>query len=183
MTRVHLVVMAAAIGPVPAPPAASAAPCKAAPGSWTAGSVNLCRGNLVYLDYVDDDYGADTGATDTTSRSAGLAPTAGDESYPDGKDATADLIRLTLKVSGDKLEVTGLLNALYTPDSTVLAVAIDSDGNQATGGGKWGALDVSSKGWDRIAYFGHGDPATNTITGTMPLPPGTHWRLQAATAI
>src|SRR3954453_19125569 len=107
----------------------------ATPTSWVAGSTSLCQGAIVYGDYVDDDYGADTGATNTTDRTAGLAPTAGDESYPDGKDAPADLVRLTLRVPGDRLEVTGLLNALFVPDSTVLAVAIDSDADQATGGG------------------------------------------------
>ena len=30
-------------------------------GSWTAGTVDLCAGVLVYRDYVYDDYGADTG--------------------------------------------------------------------------------------------------------------------------
>lgn len=150
--------------------------------SWTAGVVDLCGGTLVYRDYVDDDYGADTGDR-TTSHTANLAPTAGDQSYPAGDEATADLIRLTLTVEGGQLKVSGLLNALYKPDQTVLAVAIDSDGNPLTGGGKWGDLDVSSKGWDKIAYFSQGDPATNTITGTMPLPPGEKWRVQAATAI
>src|SRR3954452_20855726 len=101
MTRVHLAVVAAAIGAVLAPSAASAARCKGAPGSWTAGSVNLCRGNLVYLDYVDDESGAETGPTNPTSRSPGLAPSAGDQEYPvSGQDATADIVRLTLSVKG-----------------------------------------------------------------------------------
>src|SRR3954463_6396655 len=134
-------------------PATARADSCAEPSSWVAGSTSLCQGALVYSDYVHDDYGADTGASNTTSRTAGLAPTAGDESYPDGKDATADLVRLTLRVRGDRLEVTGLLNALFVPDSTVLAVAIDSDADQATGGGTWGALNVSSKGFDTIAFF------------------------------
>src|SRR3954469_1414966 len=63
-----------------------------------------------------------------------------------------------------------------------MAVAIDSDAHAVTGGGKWGDLGVSAKGWDNIAYFKTGDPATNTIDGTMPLPPGDKWRVQAATA-
>lgn len=161
---------------------ATAATDCTAPASWVAGSTDLCAGTLVYGDYVDDDYGADTGQR-TTSHTADLAPTAGDQGYPQGDEATADLIRLTLKVEGDKLHVTGLLNALYKPDSTVLAVAIDSDNNKLTGGGKWGALDVASTGWDKIVYFDTGDPKTNTIDGTMPLPPGDHWRVQAVTAI
>ena len=165
-----------------APATAAAQPSCLAPDSWVAGSTDLCQGTIVYGDYVDDDFGADTGQRNT-SRTADLAPAAGDQTYPGGEDATADLIRLTLHVNGNQLEVTGLLNALYQPDSTVLAVAIDTDSNKLTGGGKWGELGVSSAGWDKIAYFGHGDAATNTISGTMPLPPGTHWRVQAVTAI
>src|SRR3954452_11896061 len=164
-------------------PATARADSCAEPSSWVAGSTSLCRGALVYSDYVHDDYGADTGATNTTSRTAGLAPTAGDEAYPDGKDATADIVRLTLRVDGDRLQVTALMNALFVPDSTVVAMAIDSDDNALTGGGKWGALNVSSKGWDRIVYLDRGDPATNTISGSMPLPPGGRWRVQAAAAI
>jgi dienelactone hydrolase len=165
-----------------APASAAAAGSCTQRRSWVGGSTDLCGGTIVYSDYVDDDYGADTGQR-TTSHTASLAPTAGDQGYATGQEATADLIRLTLRVEGDKLRVTGLLNALYKPDSTVLAVAIDSDGNKLTGGGKWGALDVLSTGWDRIAYFSSGNPASNTITGTMPLPPGAKWRVQAVTAI
>lgn len=181
MLRCALPLAAAALLCLAPVTAGAATPGCMAPHSWVGGSVDLCDGALVYNDYVDDDYGADTGMR-TTSHTASLAPTAGDQSYPAGQEATADLIRLTLRIDGDKLHVTGLLNALYKPDSTILAVAIDSDNNQATGGGKWGPLDVSSRGWDQIAYFKTGDPATNTIDGTMPLPPGTKWRVQAAVA-
>ena len=181
MLRLTCLAVLVALLAVAAPAHAAAGACLA-PHSWVAGSTDLCNGTLVYSDYVDDDYGADTGQR-TTSHTASLAPTAGDQGYPQGDEATADLIRLTLRVEGDKLRVTGLLNALYKPDSTVLAVAIDSDNNKLTGGGKWGALDVSSLGWDKIGFFSSGDPATNTITGTMPLPPGDHWRVQAVTAI
>ena len=152
------------------------------PHSWTAGTTDICKGTLVYGDYVDDDYGADDGSR-TTSHTADLAPTAGDQSYPTGQEATADLIRLTLSVDGNTLKVHALLNALYKPDQTTLAVAIDSDGNKLTGGGKWGPLGVLSTGWDQLKLFDTGDPKTNTIDGTMPLPPGDHWRVQAVTAI
>jgi dienelactone hydrolase len=164
-----------------AAPASAADDCLA-PHSWVAGATSFCRGALVYGDYVDDDYGADTGSH-TTSHTATLSPTAGDQSYPAGDEATADLIRLTLRIEGDTLHVTGLYNALYKPDSTTLAVAIDSDGNKLTGGGKWGPLDVTSAGWDQMKLFDSGDPGSNTIDGTMPLPPGDHWRVQAVSAI
>ena len=180
MRPVRAVVLTALLALGTAAPAA--ADTCAEPHSWVAGSVDLCDGTLVYGDYVDDDYGADTGQR-TTSHTASLAPTAGDQGYPEGEEATADLVRLTLRVEGDRLRVTGLMNALYKPDSTVLAVAIDTDGDELTGGGKWGDLDVSSRGWDRFAAFDRGDPATNAVEGTMPLPPGDRWRVQAVTAI
>jgi predicted esterase len=181
-SRFRLLLVASLAAGVCAAPASAATDASClAPHSWVAGSTGLCNGALVYNDYVDDDYGADTGQR-TTSHTASLAPTAGDQSYAAGQEATADLVRLTLRVEGDQLHVTGLLNALYKPDTTTLAVAIDSDDNQLTGGGKWGSLDVASRGWDKIAFFTSGNPQTNTIEGTMPLPPGTRWRVQAATA-
>jgi dienelactone hydrolase len=146
------------------------------------GSVDLCRGTLIYSDYVDDDYGADTGDTNTTSRTSGLAPTAGDQSYPAGQDATADLVRLTLRVRRGRLLVSGLLNALFKPRQTTLAVAINTDG-KPTGGGKWRNLDVSSRGWDKLYLFTRGNTRTNTISGSVRLPRGKTWRVQAATAI
>src|SRR3954451_15096526 len=170
MTRVHLVVVAAAIGAVLAPSAASAAPCKAAPRSWTGGFVNLCRGNLVYLDYVDDDYGADTGGTNTTSGRAGRAPSAGEQEYPgSGQDATADIVRLTLSVKGRRLRVSGLMDALFSKGQTTLALAIDTDGKSSHGGGKWKTLDASSKGWDKLYLFKRGNTKTTTMTGNVRL--------------
>ena len=165
-------------------PAADAAPKCMKPYSWVAGTTSLCRGAVVYGDFVGDDYGADTGDTWPSSQRIGsLSPGAGDQSYPEGAEATADLIRLTLKIKGDRLRVSGLLHALYEPNQTVLAVAIDTDNDEKTGGGEWGELGVSSAGWDRIEYFQHGNVKTNTIRGSIPLPEGRRWRIQAAVAI
>jgi poly(3-hydroxybutyrate) depolymerase len=153
------------------------------PYSWVAGATNLCRGAIVYGDFVGDDYGADTGESWPSSQRIGsLSPGAGDQDYAEGQEATADLIRLTLKRKGDRLRVRGLMHALYEPDSTVLAVAIDTDDNQETGGGEWGELGVTSTGWDEIAYFDRGNTRTNVIRGSMPLPDGRKWRVQAAVA-
>ncbi|MEL0028871.1 MAG: hypothetical protein VW625_09470, partial [Perlucidibaca sp.] len=78
--------------------------------SWVAGTTELCRGALVYRDYLYDDYGADTGlispdpALLNLGNRAGhlgspiantpslLAPTAGDKRYPAGLENTADLV-------------------------------------------------------------------------------------------
>jgi pimeloyl-ACP methyl ester carboxylesterase len=154
------------------------------PYSWVAGTTSLCHGAIVHGDFVGDDYGADTGDTWPASQRIGsLSPGAGDQSYPEGAEATADLIRLTLKIKGDRLRVSGLLHALYESNQTVLAVAIDTDNDEKTGGGDWGELGISSKGWDRIEYFQRGNVKTNTIRGSIPLPEGRRWRIQAAVAI
>jgi hypothetical protein len=183
----HLAAFAALglAGAVAAPAAAATAEECAHPYSWVAGTTDLCAGTLAYHDYVYDDGGADTlGAAGpvAVATSSQLAPLSGDERYATDV-SSADLVDLTLKPQGSQLLVSAHLNALRDPRSTVLAVAIDSDNNPATGGGQWGSLDVRSAGWDRIAFFDTGDPATNRISGTMPLPPGTAWRVQAATAI
>ena len=182
MIRVALAV--ALLGTLAAAPAAEAAPRCMKPYSWVAGATSLCKGAIVHGDFVGDDYGADTGETWPESQRIGsLSPGAGDQDYPAGQEATADLIRLTLRISGKRLLVNGLLHALYRADSTVLAVAIDTDGKVETGGGKWGGLQVASAGWDRIAYFKSGNVRKNTISGSMPLPKGKRWRIQAAVAI
>src|SRR4051812_685307 len=183
MRRIAVLLAATCLSFVLAAVSADAAPPAClSPQSWVGGTTDLCQGSVVYRDYVDDDYGADTG-DHSTDRTATLAPSAGDENYPADQDATADLIQLTLRIDGDKLDVEGLYNALYDADSTTLALAIDTDGNPATGGGQWRNLDVSSKGWDDIALFTKGDTKANTISGSIPLPAGTHWRIQAASAI
>ena len=152
-----------------------------APPSWVAGTTNLCRGTVVYNDYVFDDHGADTGAA-LTNRIGNLSPTAGDQRYPVGQEATADLIRLTLRPHGKRLRVKALLDALYSNDSTVLAIAVDTDNDRSTGGGTWGDLDVSSSGWDQISYLKRGNAKRNTIRGSIPMPKGKRWRVQAVTA-
>lgn len=149
--------------------------------SWVAGSTTLCAGVLTYRDYVHDDYGADTG--DPFASSTGtLAPSAGDQRYPAEQVNTADLVALRLAVRGGRLRVSGLLNTLYDRSSTILAVAVDTDDDRTTGGGRWGALGVASRGWDKLYLFRSGDPATNTIRGSVPRPPGARWRVQAVVA-
>ena len=182
MTRAVVALVALLV--LAAAPAADAAAKCMKPYSWVAGATSLCRGAVVYGDFVGDDYGADTGETWPESQRIGsLSPGAGDQDYPEGQEATADLIRLTLRISGKRLLVRGLLHALYEPKSTVLAVAIDTDNDQTTGGGEWGDLGVESRGWDRIEYFQRGNVRTNVIRGSMPLPEGRKWRIQAAVAI
>lgn len=191
--RTHLLlglVVATALAAAPAAGAAGGAAGGAVdlPGegpchrpSWIAGTVEYCEGALVYRDYVYDDYGADTGAAFASSTGT-LSRPAGDERYPVGAEATADLIDLTLEVVDDELRATFELNALYEASQTIAALAIDTDPDADTGGGDWPGLDVASDGWDVVATFDEGDPETNLIIGTLPLPAGDTWRVQAVTA-
>jgi predicted esterase len=176
-------VVAAALLPASAAQASPAPPfpCEHET-SWVAGSTDLCRGVVLYRDYVYDDYGADEDEPFTNSTGS-LSPTAGEARYPEGEENTADLVRLELRLAGSRLYVRAELNALFRTDSTVLAVAIDGDDDRSTGGGEWGDVLVSSDGWDTIGFFDRGDPRTNVIAGTMPAPKGKRWRIQAATAI
>lgn len=153
--------------------------------SWIGGMVELCDGALVYRDYVYDDHGADDPTREATAAQTGaLSPTAGEDRYPEGAEATADLVDLTLEVVGDELVATFELNALYGPDQTVAALAIDTDDDSGTGGGTWADddhdLGITSDGWDVIAFFDEGDADSNLITGTVALPEGSTWRVQAA---
>lgn len=168
--------------------------------SWVAGSTELCRGALIYRDYVYDDYGADAGLIspnptllNVSTREAHngspfattpglLSPTAGDQRYPAGLENTADLVALTLRVDGDELIADFELNTLFHADDALAAIAIDTDNNAATGGGAWAPLKISSKGWEVLKVFAQGDPASNHIIGRLPLPAGTTWRVQAAVA-
>lgn len=150
-------------------------------GSWVAGTTEICGGSLIYRDYVYDDHGADTSPV-YHSPIGDLSPRAGDAAYPAGQENTADLVRLELTPLGNDLVVLAELNTLYTADSTKLAIAIDTDDNPATGGGDWPGLGIRSDGWELLQVFAAGDPATNLITGRMPLPDGASWRVQAVVA-
>jgi pimeloyl-ACP methyl ester carboxylesterase len=151
------------------------------PYSWVAGQTSLCKGAVVYHDYVGDDYGADSGERDN-NRIGDLSPGAGDQDYPAGEEATADLIQLTIRIKDGRLRVVALLHALYKPKQTVLGVAIDTDNNQKTGGGEWKGLGVTSKGWEKLAVFKTGNTLSNRIKGTLPLPKGKRWRIEAVVA-
>ena len=183
---------ASAPGAVAAPPAAQVPTgptfVQACGGtSWWAGSTNVCDGTLVYRDYVYDDAGADEGdlgyGRGTQNAYGTLAHPAGDVRYPADPITTADLVQLTLTRVGDTVEVVAELNALYAPDSTILALAVDSDGDPATGGGDWDrASACAAPAGTTCTPFDVGDPETNTIRGSFPLPAAPTFRVQAVTA-
>jgi predicted esterase len=150
---------------------------------------------FVYHDYVYDDYGSRVGDPGAANPGT-LSGTNGKVRYTADINS-ADLVALRLWIDGGQLRVQFELNTLRDANSTVAALAIDTDDNTATGGGNWAdlaaveqphgsgtlAVPLSSTGWDQLHLFETGDPATNKIEGAIPLPPGTVWRVQAATGI
>jgi pimeloyl-ACP methyl ester carboxylesterase len=129
--------------------------------SWLAGSTQLCQGRHIYRDFVYDD---------------------NNDNYPVGQENTADLVNLQLWTQDDRLYVRGELNTLFTPNSTTLAIAIDTDNDLTTGGGDWCDINISSSGWEVLQTFRQGDIGSNIIEGSIPLPAGESWRVQAVTA-
>jgi len=175
-----------------APSVAEPGPAGCGTGSWIAGTVDLCAGELVYRDYVYDDYGAQSLSAPPSTGS--LSNPTGTQSYPapsNTENNYADIAAIRLAVDGAQLHVSFEMNSLFDAGSTVAALAIDTDDDPLTGGGAWGSLvafpdlglPLTSTGWDEIHFFTSGDPSTNTIEGTIPLPPGTTWRLQAVAAV
>ncbi|MES2682134.1 MAG: prolyl oligopeptidase family serine peptidase [Pseudomonadota bacterium] len=158
-------------------PKPSAVPAGCIAQSWLAGSTALCQGRHIYRDYLYDDHGADNGQPLVS-----LDGPAGEATYAEGTDNTADLVNLQLWADGDRLRIRGELNTLFAVGNSVLALAIDTDGNATTGGGTWCDLGIISTGWELLQAFRQGDPDTNVIEGSIPMPAGSRWRLQAVVA-
>lgn len=184
----------------PRSPAANVTDSPCDRSSWVAGSTEYCQGELIYRDYIYDDYGADAGLIaggptllNLTTRLGQrgnpfattpslLAPSAGDVTYPAGLANTADLVKLSLSISGNELLAEFELNTLFNANDAIAALAIDTDNNAATGGGAWAPLQVSSRGWDVLKTVAVGDPVSNRLQLRMPVPAGSVWRVQAAVA-
>jgi dienelactone hydrolase len=150
------------------------------------GTTEWCDGSFVYRDYVYDDYGAEQGID--SPHTPGLSKPKGDVDHRDHGQSpnSADLLALRLEARGNNLRVRFELNTLFPEDATVAALAIDSDGDPATGrGGPWGVVDVASDGWDRVHLLDDRDPNANVIAGRVPLPssPGGAFRVQAVLAL
>jgi len=113
---------------------------------WVAGSVDLCAARIVYAT-TRRRLRRHTGQSNTTDRTAGAAAERRATRLPDGQDFQtrprdpADACASVLP----QLRVTASTKALYQADSTVLAVAIDIDANQATVGGKCGRAELSTR--------------------------------------
>lgn len=176
--------------------------------SYVAGTARRSSGELIYSDYLYDDTGAtlypdtESGATwdvpDTRGTCTVYGTTRhGEYSYPSeprySKNA-ADLAELRLGADDTAYYVLFQLQTLIEANTTVVALAIDADGDSATGApgfaGYEHVLQVAGTARDAIAATLGGAPmpavldlAANTIEVRVPraaLPDGP-WRITAAT--
>ncbi len=105
---------------------------KAAP-LLVSGQEAYVDGEYLYQDFLYDDYGSDTDGVGNSP----LSPRAGNIDYPTdtaryANDA-ADLVELRIAPDASSVAYRITLNALLVPDSTIIAIAWDTDRNAATG--------------------------------------------------
>jgi hypothetical protein len=90
-------------------------------------------GEYLYQDYLYDDFGADTDGND----GGALAPSAGDLEYPTDRDRyadnAADLVELRIAPGDDEVAYRFTLNTLLEAHAPIIALALDTDGDEATG--------------------------------------------------
>lgn len=149
-------------------------------GRW-----QISRGELVYTDYLYDDYGADLDGKTNAPAFRSTAATSGDYRYPDdqaryGSNA-ADLRELRIAYDRRGLHAMVALQTMLDPGAAIATIAIDADGNPATGSGAWpDGAGVTTPGADRfITIWGGGARVTDASDGTRDLRHSTHPAAQA----
>ena len=90
-------------------------------------------GEYLYQDYIYDDYGSDTDGAGGTP----LSPRRGDINYPTNEARyggnAADLVEFRIDADPNSLLYRITLNTLLEADSTIIAIAYDTDSNVLTG--------------------------------------------------
>jgi dienelactone hydrolase len=131
--------------------------------TYLAGRSQVSRGELIYTDYLYDDYGPDlNGRPDQPVFRSQLAPTNGDYRYPAdparyGYNA-ADLRELRLAVDRRKLHALIGLQTMKVADAAAAIIAIDTDGRAETGPAEWpDGAGIATPGADRfVTVWGTG---------------------------
>lgn len=171
-------ILAAALGlaaavAVPADAEPLAHRADGAVGEWVGeptmlgGRTTVDRGELIYDDYLYDDYGPNLDhVPNRTPFQSYLSATNGDYRYPaDEKYGinAADLRQLRLAVDGSSLHLALFFQTLKSPDTTIATVAIDADGNTTTGAATWpDGSGLTTLGADRfVTVWGSGARVTN----------------------
>lgn len=145
--------------------------------SGIGGSTQQSQGELVYQDHLYDDLGPDTGVRARQHGTTG-AP-AGDYRYPndEGRFAhnVADLLELRFAVDDTSLWVLARLNALKVPDSTVVAIGLDTAPSSAAADvGPWPhEAGISATGVDAVVtLWGTGGSLARGTGAPEPLDAG-----------
>lgn len=119
--------------PPAAPQLESRDPRFTAPPLLVSGQEAYVAGEYLYQDFLYDDWGSNTDGIGQIPQCAH----AGDLTYPTdtaryGNNA-ADLVELRIAVSPSEVAYRITLNTLLEPDSTIVAIAYDTDGSALTG--------------------------------------------------
>jgi dienelactone hydrolase len=139
------------------------------------GESRISRGELIYTDWLYDDYGADLdNAPNQTVFRGLLAPTRGDYRYPEDSDRygfnAADIRELRVAADANELHLLVFLQTMKVSDATALTLAIDRDRNPDTGR-KWPdgvGIDKPGAGVF-VTFWGTGGWITTTHGPRQPL--------------
>jgi hypothetical protein len=133
-----------------------------------AGRTQVSRGELIYTDWLYDDYGPDLDRRPNEPAFRGqLTPTVGDYRYPDdagryGYNA-ADLRELRIAADRAGLHVLIALQTMKVADAAIATIAIDTDGKSSTGAATWpDGAGIETPGADRfVTVWGTGGRVTD----------------------
>jgi poly(3-hydroxybutyrate) depolymerase len=180
MTRRILALLALALVTLPFPATHGQATLKRVVdgrvGDWVGvtsrygGTWQLSHGEFVYQDHIFDDLGAETRTR--SAQHGTVSPPAGDFRYPADEKRyganAADFLEVRFAADRDSLWILARMNTLKAKDSTVVAIAFDTDRSTSTGGGAWPyGAGLVVPGVDRvITLWGTGGTITKMPSGT-----------------
>ena len=125
------------------------------------GESRLSKGELIYDDWLYDDYGADLDhVSNTPAFRSTLAPTRGDYRYPTNSARygynAADLRQLRVSASGTGLHIAAFLQTMKDPDAAAVTVGLDT-GRAREGSGWPDGAGIDSPAADTfITFWGTG---------------------------
>ena len=104
-----------------------------APPLLVSGAEAYVSGEYLYQDFLYDDYGSDTDGNGGTP----LSPRRGNIDYPTNSSRyggnAADIVEFRIAAGPDSVAYRVTLNTLLAPDTTIVAIAFDTDHNALTG--------------------------------------------------
>jgi hypothetical protein len=155
--------------------------------TYLCGHTQISRGELIYTDYLYDDYGPDLDHVPNPPTFRGLgAVTNGDYRYPPDPDVNgynaADLRELRIAATRGALHALISMQTMKVRDAAVAMLAIDTDGNPQTGAAAWpdGAGIDRTPGADRfVTVWGRGAHVVDAAGHVRPVRSATNLRENA----